>query len=574
MGAETTQRTRKALVEAVRKRSVEVLNASIEDNKDGNPFLQGVPSILEALQSGHIQCRVYDKDKFHTKASITHAKLEVVGAQALVGSSNFSAPGLTKNIELNVQIQSARDVTQLQEWFEAHWNDATDVTGTIAETVERHTREYTPFDVYAKALQEFFRGHKLTATEWDETRSRMYPRIDRYQKEAYWALMKIARQQGGAFLCDGVGLMLIERLVVGSLLRGELSLARETAESFLRDAESAGRRTEAAAARRNVGLARFWQGDFIGAEANLGEALRTYDPERDRDAKFRFGLDSGASAAAYLTLAIWALGDVEPARALSEEALARADKTGHAPTRANVYHQMSLYQMLRGDPEAIGRMAKIVVDLAREHGMALYLTWGEVYSSWARAWLGERETGILELRKALTEYLCQGNKLCAPLFQGRLAEIEAEGDSADGALKRIDEALALANETGERVTDSMLHRIRAAILLKRDPANSAPAEEALQAAIAIARTQKARSFELQAALALAKLYRSTSRSAAAHAVLAPALEGFAATPEMPEIAKAQALLEQSEGCDSQTLRDSDQHELKRRGGEPPDFASS
>ncbi len=61
----------------------------------------------------------------------------------------------------------------------------------------------------------------MTANEWDETRSKMYPRIDRYQKEAYWALMKIARQHGGAFLCDGVGLgktfvglMLIERLVL------------------------------------------------------------------------------------------------------------------------------------------------------------------------------------------------------------------------------------------------------------------------------------------------------------------------------------------------------------------------
>src|SRR5215472_14426608 len=99
-------------------------------------------------------------------------------------------------------------------------------------------------------------------------------------------------------------------------MRGELSLARETAESFLRDAETARRTTEAAAARRNVGMARLAQGDFISAEANLAEALRTYDPERDRDAKFRFGVDTGAGAADFLVLTIWALGDVERARAL------------------------------------------------------------------------------------------------------------------------------------------------------------------------------------------------------------------------------------------------------------------
>lgn len=221
MGDETTHRTRKALLEAVRKRAIATLDRSIESDKEANPFLNGVPAILDALQSGQIECRVYDKDKFHAKAYITHAKLEVVGSQALVGSSNFTAPGLTKNIELNVQIQSAREVAQLQEWFETHWKEASEVTDAVVETISRHTRLYTPFDVYAKALQEFFRGHELTATEWDETRSKMFPRLDRYQQEAYWALMKIARQHGGAFLCDGVGLgktfvglMLIERLVL------------------------------------------------------------------------------------------------------------------------------------------------------------------------------------------------------------------------------------------------------------------------------------------------------------------------------------------------------------------------
>jgi predicted ATPase len=81
------------------------------------------------------------------------------------------------------------------------------------------------------------------------------------------------------------------------------------------------------------------------------------------------------------------------------------------------------------------------------------------------------------------------------------------------------------------------------MLLKRDPANPAPAEEAYQTAIAVAKQQGTRSFELRAALALAKLYQSTGRPNDAHAVLAVALEGFAPTLEMPEIAEAQMLLE-------------------------------
>ena len=75
------------------------------------------------------------------------------------------------------------------------------------------------------------------------------------------------------------------------------------------------------------------------------------------------------------------------------------------------------------------------------------------------------------------------------------------------------------------------------------PLNSAPAEKAFRTAVAIANEQRARSFGLQAALSLAKLYQLTNRRLEAHAVLAPALEGFAPTPEMPEIAEAMALMD-------------------------------
>src|SRR5208283_4764601 len=94
---------------------------------------------------------------------------------------------------------------------------------------------------------------------------------------------------------------------------------------------------------------------------------------------------------------------------------------------------------------------------------------------------------------------------------------------------------------GFRMFEAELHRVRGEILLKRDPANPAPAEDALLTAIAVAKRQATRSFELRAALSLAKLYRSTNRHADAHAVLVPALEGFSPTPKMPEIAEAESL---------------------------------
>jgi predicted ATPase len=172
----------------------------------------------------------------------------------------------------------------------------------------------------------------------------------------------------------------------------------------------------------------------------------------------------------------------------------------------------------------------MVVKLSQENAMTQFTVLGVLQSAWASAQLDSRETGATELRQALVAFTDHGNKIFVPFFQGLLAEIEARGD-AEGALTRIDEALALAGETGEHWSDAFLHRLRGEILLKRDPANTTPAEDTFLTAIAIAQQQKARSFELRAALDLARLYNSTSRSADAHALLASALKGFSPTPE-------------------------------------------
>jgi predicted ATPase len=270
-------------------------------------------------------------------------------------------------------------------------------------------------------------------------------------------------------------------------------------------------------------------------------ALSIYDPERDREARFRFSQDTGASARVWLAITKWLLGEVGPARALIEEAVAHAVETGHVPTLVVTYQLKASFETVRGDAGAARRDAEIVVKLSQENALPLYAALGTLPSAWASARLADRKTGATELRQALAAYIDQGNKLGVPLYQGLLAEIEAQ-DDAEGALTRIEEALALAGETGDRWTDAFLHRCRGEILLKRDPANTAAAEDAFLTAIAIAQQQKARSFELRAALALAKLYQSTGRVADAHAVLAAALEGFSPTPELPEIGEAQTLL--------------------------------
>ena len=200
IGAETSRQTVEALREARR-----ILDASLDRDRQSDPFLEGLDGVVEGIASGKIEIRVYRKKKFHAKAYITHGRLEVVGSAALVGSSNFTHPGLVRNVELNVRFNGV-EVRELQNWFLSYWDDAEEATGELLEVMERHNRPTSPFEVYAKALQVLTDDVDPSAVEWEREDSKIYPKLAPYQREAYHGLKQRAAQWRGAFLTDGVGL--------------------------------------------------------------------------------------------------------------------------------------------------------------------------------------------------------------------------------------------------------------------------------------------------------------------------------------------------------------------------------
>jgi superfamily II DNA or RNA helicase len=226
-GDEMTRRTKDVITTALQSIFTK-LDESIETEKEKNEFLFGVAAIVEALSNGKIECKAYNKDKFHAKTYITYFKddyhnsfsqvLNIPKGYALVGSSNFTKAGLTNNVELNVQVTN--DIEKLQEWYNLHWEEAEDITDDILKVIEKQAREYMPYDIYLKSMYEFFKGREESISEWEQNSSVVYPNLARYQIEGYYNLIKIASRYRGAFLCDGVGLgktfvglMLIERMV-------------------------------------------------------------------------------------------------------------------------------------------------------------------------------------------------------------------------------------------------------------------------------------------------------------------------------------------------------------------------
>jgi hypothetical protein len=307
----------------------------------------------------------------------------------------------------------------------------------------------------------------------------------------------------------------------------------------LREAEVAGEFEEAATVANNVlGATAYWQGDFVEARSRCTTALAYGGARPD---SMEQGVER-ALATSFLALTLWQLGEIERGRELIDGLAERAAEEGRIQEILEALFYKSYFELWRGDPVATLSAADALAAVARPHGVSQYLYEAELHLGWAHGRTGDPAAGAAQIQRVLAAFVDSGVRVNLGLYTGLLAELEAETAGPESALARIDEAFGLSNAVELGCSLPFLHRVRGHILLKCDPANPAAAEEAFRAATAIAREQSARSPRLQAALALAKLYQSIARPAEAHAVLAPTLEGFSPTPEMPEIAEAQALL--------------------------------
>jgi class 3 adenylate cyclase/predicted ATPase len=333
-------------------------------------------------------------------------------------------------------------------------------------------------------------------------------------------------------------------LWVGHLNRCEPAPLREMAEFFLREATALPDGPESLTAHRMFGFTCWYFGDFAGAHDHFQKSLELYDQARHGEFANRFGqLLRPAAAEIWDALSLWVLGRIDEALCLADRALADAESAAHVPTMGQALLYAALLGLVRCNPEAVANDSQALADIVTRYDFPAFWVGLTVFlQGWPKWSDAAEESRLAEMRRGLAIVREQGFVWLLPSFEAALVEAEASAGETDAGLRRLDDALVEFERTEQRWYEAEMHRIRGEILLKRDPANTAAAEQSLQAAIAIAQSQKARSFELRAALSLAKLYRAANRDADAHAVLAPAVEGFPPTQQFPELAEAQTLL--------------------------------
>jgi predicted ATPase len=200
--------------------------------------------------------------------------------------------------------------------------------------------------------------------------------------------------------------------------------------------------------------------------------------------------------------------------------------------------------MMRRNPSGTAPHAEALLNISQEHQLPMFAAYGAVYGVWARLQSTDREAGLAEMRAAIEACRERGIGLNMLIFATALAEAEVEAGVSDAALATIDNALAETERHGQRWFEAETHRVRGEILLKRDPAKAAPAEEAFLTAIAVAQRQKARSFELSAAMSMARLWHDRGKPQQARELLAPVYGWFTEGFDTLDLKKAKALLDE------------------------------
>ena len=236
-------------------------------------------------------------------------------------------------------------------------------------------------------------------------------------------------------------------------------------------------------------------------------------------------------------------GELGQSRSLSDEAIALAARVGHVPSVAHAAWYRAELGHILGDVAEAETRARETLAVASEKGIAHYAAWAVMLLGWAMVTRGDADAGLAKMEEGRVALRATDNQYHMPHRLTVRAQALAAAGRTDAARDAIDEALASVARTGEVWYQPEVLRLKAEILQAAPASDVAAAERCLEQALAAARGHGATFWELRAAVTLAGLLAAQGRPASARGVLAPALARFDEAREMPEVARAFALLD-------------------------------
>jgi predicted ATPase len=308
---------------------------------------------------------------------------------------------------------------------------------------------------------------------------------------------------------------------------------RELAVQFLALAEQQGTKVPLMIGHRLMGTSLLITGYLAEGRAHLDRAIALYDPVAHRP----------LATLTHRSMARWFLGYPEAALVDADHALKNARDISQATTLMVALNGTTLARTFCGDYAEANARVNELVNLADEKGALLWKAWGLMNQGWLMALTGKPANAVQMTTSAITAYRSTGATLFMPLYLSTLARAYAELNRFDDAWGRIGEAITAVETTKETWHEAEVNRIAGEIALKSLQPDAAKAQAYFERALQIARRQQAKSWELRAAMSMARLWRDQGKRDEARDLLAPVYGWFTEGFNTRDLKEAKALLD-------------------------------
>ena len=285
-------------------------------------------------------------------------------------------------------------------------------------------------------------------------------------------------------------------------------------------------------------------GDLVDGKEHYDRALAIYDPAEHRPLTTRSGRDVGVTLLSSRSGCVWQLGYPAAARSDAERAVKAAREIGHAATLMYALFQAGFNNMRCGNYAAANAQVDELIALAGEKGTPYFKALGAAVRGWLFALTGKAWDAVQAITSGITSLRSTGASLYEPLHLSYLAMAYAKLGQPDDARRRIDDAIDKVERSKEKWCEAEVHRIAGEVELKPPQPDAAKAEAYFERALAVARQQQTKSWELRAAMSMARLWRDQGKRNEARDLLAPVYGWFTEGFDTLDLKEAKALLDE------------------------------
>jgi predicted ATPase len=282
----------------------------------------------------------------------------------------------------------------------------------------------------------------------------------------------------------------------------------------------------------------------VQSRPHYEQAIALYDPAKHRSLAARFGQDARVAALSFRSWAMWMLGYPQAGLSDADQAIQEAREIGQSASLMFAMVIGSFPMIFCGNYAK----AKVVIDevaaLADEKGALLWKASGIVQQGCLLTLTGKASDAVQIVTSGIAAWRSTGATVWTPIYLSYLARAYAELGQFRDAWRCIDEAVTAIEATGERWCEAEVHRLAGELALTSPESDETKVQAYFEHALALARKQQAKSWELRAATSLARLWRDQGKVQQARELLAPVYGWFTEGFDTRDLKEAKALLEE------------------------------